>query len=158
MKLNVKQEDEDFFIEVRGGGGGGERYGFRNCWSDERMYEETFQHLKQEEKVKLRTKWSRCQIIWFSGCGSGEKKPHERLRSVQVKVRSLCSSAATGGGFRAKWSCSLNVARSSVWMSSNTLWWTTSDCRQKVKHGVYPAAARPDPPADKPRPFRVSPD
>lgn len=39
--------------------------------------------------------------------------------------------APAAGGFRAKWSCCLKNALSSVWMSSNTLWWTTSDCWQK---------------------------
>ena len=44
--------------------------------------------------------------------------------------------AAAVGGFRAKWSCCLNRALSSVWMRSNTLWWTTSDCRQRRQHNT----------------------
>ncbi len=36
-------------------------------------------------------------------------------------------------GLRAKCSCLRKIARSSVWMSSNTLWWTTSDCEDSKK-------------------------
>lgn len=35
-------------------------------------------------------------------------------------------------GLRAKWSCLLKIARSSVWINSNTLWWMTSDWKNQA--------------------------
>lgn len=50
---------------------------------------------------------------------------------------SMTASCWPWFGLRAKWSCRLNRALSSVWINSNTLWWTTSDWKQTNKSFLY---------------------
>lgn len=73
--------------------------------------------------------WERFSFHFFSH----SSWQRHRCDTATLNPLGLSPSCWLLVGMKAKWSWLLKRARSSVWISSNTLWWMTSDWKQKNK-------------------------